>query len=257
MRLYKKPHPFSFNMFILNKYVFNMANINKIKLSGQTYDIQDPNASKTVELTQAQYDALSVKDPNTFYIITDATGGDLSNYYTKSETSGATQISTALADKLDVTAYTPTDLSNYYTKTETDTALSGKQDTLSAGTGIDITDNVISATGGGGGMDDNTQQLIATSLVDLNDRKADKSLLGDYQKKGDYATKSELATKANASDVMTLEKSTNNELVTASALNSLNNKFGGLSLVKMSESEYSALTTKDENVLYIVVADPS
>lgn len=78
-----------------------MANINKIKLSGTTYSIQDENASKTVELTQAQYDALSVKDPNTFYIITDAAGGDLSNYYTKSETSGATEISTALASKQD------------------------------------------------------------------------------------------------------------------------------------------------------------
>lgn len=101
-----------------------MANINKIRLSGQTYNIEDVNASKTVELTQAQYDALTVKDPNTFYVITDAQGADLSNYYTKSETSGATQISTALASK---------------------------QTTLTAGTGINITDNVISATGGGGG----------------------------------------------------------------------------------------------------------
>lgn len=100
-----------------------MAKINKIKLSGTSYDIQDLNASKTVELTQAQYDALVTKDPNTFYIITDAQGGDLSNYYTKSETSGATEISTALASK---------------------------QTTLTAGTGINITDNVISATGGGG-----------------------------------------------------------------------------------------------------------
>lgn len=100
-----------------------MANINKIRLSGHTYNIQDENATKTVELTQAQYDALTVKDPNTFYVITDAQGADLSNYYTKSETSGATEISTALASK---------------------------QTTLTAGTGIDITDNVISATGGGG-----------------------------------------------------------------------------------------------------------
>lgn len=109
---------------VYHKYVFNMANINKIKLSGTTYNIQDENATKTVELTQAQYDALAVKDPNTFYIITDATGADLSNYYTKSETSGATQISTALASK---------------------------QTTLTAGTNITIVDNVISATGGGGG----------------------------------------------------------------------------------------------------------
>ena len=54
-----------------------MANINKIRLSGQTYNIQDLNAPKSVELTQAQYDALTEKDPNTFYIITDATAGDL------------------------------------------------------------------------------------------------------------------------------------------------------------------------------------
>lgn len=195
-----------------------MANINKIKLSGTTYNIQDLSAAKTVELTQAQYDALTVKDPNTFYVITDAQGADLSNYYTKSETSGATQISTALASKADAaTTYTKTETDNAITaataakqdtlvsgtniktinnesllgsgniniqgggssytagdgiditnavisvtgKVDTstfetysgnvETALSGKQDTLSAGTNITIVDNVISATGGGGG----------------------------------------------------------------------------------------------------------
>ena len=40
------------------------------------------------------------------------------NTYTKSETSGATEIASALSAKLDATAYTPTDLSNYYTKSE-------------------------------------------------------------------------------------------------------------------------------------------
>lgn len=100
-----------------------MANINKIRLSGQTYNIQDQNAAKTVELTQAQYDALvsgGTVDPNTFYVITDSQGADLSQYWTSAQTESAiTQ------------------------------AVSGKQDTLSAGTGIDITDNVISVTGGG------------------------------------------------------------------------------------------------------------
>ena len=109
---------------------------------------------------------------------------------------------------------------------------------------------------GGGEMDGNTQQLISTALVDLNDRKIDASeVKANYQKKGDYATKTELGAKANASEVMTLEKSTKNEHVTASALVNLNNKFGGLSLVKITESAYSALTTKNENTLYIVVAD--
>ena len=118
-----------------------MANINKIKLSGTTYNIQDLNASKTVELTQAQYDALTVKDPNTFYIITDAQGADLSQYYTSAQTESA--ITQAVSGKLDTSTF-----DTYSGSVET--ALSGKQDTLSAGTGIDITDNVISATGGGG-----------------------------------------------------------------------------------------------------------
>ena len=105
-----------------------MANINKIKVSGTTYNIQDLNATKTVELTQAEYDALSPKDPNVFYIITDAEAGDLSNYYTKSETDNA------------ITAATST-----------------KQDTLVSGTNIKTINNQsilgegnITIQGGGG-----------------------------------------------------------------------------------------------------------
>lgn len=63
-----------------------MANINKISVAGTIYDIQDQHASRTVELTQAEYDGLAVKEANTFYIITDAEVGNLSNYYTKGET---------------------------------------------------------------------------------------------------------------------------------------------------------------------------
>lgn len=117
--------------------------------------------------------------------------------------------------------------------------------------------DAISAGGGGGGLDDDTQLLLSTALTDLNDRKADLSeVRQNYQRKGDYATKSELAAKANVSDVMTLEKANENEQVTSYALNNLNNKFGGMKLVKITESEYAALTTKDENTLYVVIADP-
>ena len=126
-----------------------MANINKIKLSGTTYNIQDLSASKSVELTQAQYDALTVKDPNTFYIITDATGGDLSNYYTKSETSGATEISTAL---------------------------NVKQDTLVSGTNIKTINNE-SILGSGnidiqGGSSINVVQTTGTSTADVMSQDA-------------------------------------------------------------------------------------
>lgn len=212
-----------------------MANINKIRLSGQTYNIQDLSAAKTVELTQAQYDALvsgGTVDTNTFYVITDAEGADLSNYYTKSETSGATEISTALNAKADTaTTYTKTEVDNAITaatstkqdtlvsgtniktinnesllgsgnitiqgggsgssytagdgiditndvisvtgKTDssaftaytaaTDTALASKQTTLTAGTNITIVDNVISATGGGGGI---TSGEVETMIED-------------------------------------------------------------------------------------------
>ena len=166
---------------VYHKYVFIMSNINKIRLSGTTYSIQDLNATKTVELTQAQYDALSVKDPNTFYIITDAEAGDLSNYYTKSETSGATEISTALNAKAD-TATT-------YTKTETDNAItaatSTKQDTLVSGTNIKtingetlLGEGNITIQGGGGdvtvdqSLDSGSTNPVANSAITnaLNDK---------------------------------------------------------------------------------------
>ena len=122
-----------------------MSNISKIRISGNTYQLKDEEATNVVELTQAEYDQLpsSAKTSNTLFIITDAQGADLSNYYTKSETSGATEISTALASKADA--------ATTYSKTEVDTALASKQTTLTAGTNITIVDNVISATGGGGG----------------------------------------------------------------------------------------------------------
>ena len=133
-----------------------MSNINKIKVSGTTYEIQDENACKVVELTQAQYDELptTAKTSNSLFVITDATAVDLSNYYTKSETSGATEISTALESKAD-TATT-------YTKTETDNAItaatSTKQDTLVSGTNIKTINNQsilgegnITIQGGSGG----------------------------------------------------------------------------------------------------------
>lgn len=74
-----------------------MSKINKIKVSGTTYDIEDLNSVKVNELTQAEYDSLpsSAKTNGDLYIITDASGGDLSNYYTKSE------VNTALNDKID------------------------------------------------------------------------------------------------------------------------------------------------------------
>ena len=305
--------------------------IDSIRLSGTTYQIQGSGGggTQTVELTQAQYDALVDKDPNTFYIITDAEAGDLTNYYTKTETNTLlggkadtattytkAEVDTALGGKqptlvsgtniktinnesilgsgnidiqggssytagdgIDITndvisvtgkvdtstyntytAATDTalngkaDTATTYTKTEVDTALASKQTTLTAGTNITIIDNVISAEGGGLTEDD--ELLLATALTDLNDRKIDASeVKSNYQKKGDYVTTDTLNTRLAEYETALDEQ--NVEEVTAYALNDLNQRFGGLKIVKITESEYAALTTKDENTLYIVVADPS
>ena len=74
-----------------------MANISKIKISGTSYNILDENACKVVELTQAQYDELptTAKTSNSLFVITDATAGDLSNYYTKTETDNAITAATS------------------------------------------------------------------------------------------------------------------------------------------------------------------
>ena len=174
-------------MFIINTYL--TMNINKIKLSGTTYNIQDENATKTVELTQAQYDALSVKDPNTFYVITDATGGDLSNYYTKSETSGATEISTALGNKQD------TLVSGTNIKTINNTSILGSGNidiqgggsSYSAGTGIDITNDVISVNSGV--VTTNTEQTISGKKIFKNSDKPIEFKQNDNNSKVGFSIK--------------------------------------------------------------------
>lgn len=155
-----------------------MANINKISVAGTIYDIQDQHASKTVELTQAEYDGLAVKDPNTFYIISDAQGGDLTNYYTKTEVdkkvddvNATAQVAYSDAKTLSVTVY------------ELDYAL---------------TEHTA----------DTTVHVTSAEKVSWN------------------------GAATNASNAVTA--------------------LGGLKLVKLTQSEYDALQTKDPNTLYII-----
>lgn len=68
------------------------------------------------------------------------------------------------------------DLTNYYTKAQTDSLLNAKQNTLTAGTGISIDNNVISATGGGGGVEEIETQLYI-NLGDYADGEYENSEL--------------------------------------------------------------------------------
>ena len=148
-----------------------MSVIDSIQISGVTYTIQGSGGggNPTVELTQAEYDALvtaGTVSPNTYYIITDASGGDLSNYMSSAQTMSA--ITEATSGKADTTAVTQSITeatsgkvdSNVYTAytASTDTAIQGKQDTLVSGTNIKTINNEsllgsgnITIQGGGGG----------------------------------------------------------------------------------------------------------
>ena len=335
-----------------------MSNIiDKIQVSGVTYDIGGTGGggNPTVELTQAEYDALvtaGTVSADTYYIITDAQAGDLTNYYTKTETntllggkqatlvsgtniktinnesilgSGNIEIEGGGGSDINVVQTTGTSTTDVMSQDAVTTQLNGKGDAISFdmvtapqkkvtfqmkrgginGTTISsrdltlgrglvygeedfttlstsglvetsaITTSISSSStdaqvpsakavyhaiqeggGGGGGMTEDDELLLSTALTDLNDRKIDASeVKSNYQKKGDYVTTNTLNTRL--AEYETALEEQNVEEVTAYALNDLNNKFGGLKLVKITESEYAGLTTKDENTLYIVVADPS
>lgn len=236
-----------------------MANINKISVAGTIYDLQDKNASKTVELTQAEYDGLAVKEQNTFYIITDATAGDLSNYYTKGET---------------------------------DTLLGGKQPTLVSGTNIKTINNESLLGEGniniqGGGI--TVVQTTGTSTSDVMSQKSVTDVFNTYTLTSDYDSgilrwwrwetpggnktinnfsingKLPLSEQTVENDFINIEHfhlvetsavttsmsstSTDTQVPSAKAVY---DQLGGLKLVKLTQSEYDALQTKDANTLYII-----
>jgi len=82
--------------------------IDSIKVSGTVYTLSAQTSgggSPTVELTQAQYDALVTAGTvaqDTYYIITDAQAGDLTQYWTSAQTQSA--ITQAVSGKVDTTA---------------------------------------------------------------------------------------------------------------------------------------------------------
>ena len=169
-----------------------MSNIiDKIRLSGTDYTLSATTSGvSVVEVTQAEYDALpsSAKtDASKMYVITDAQGGDLSNYWTTAETMSAiTEATSGKANSSDV--YLKSETSG---ATQISDALSGKQDTLSAGTGIDITDNVISATGGGstytaGRGIDITNNTISSTLPISAGTGTNSAIIGYYNSGDSY-----------------------------------------------------------------------
>ena len=239
-----------------------MANINKISVAGTIYDIQDQHASKTVELTQSEYDGLAVKEANTFYIISDAEGGNLSNYYTKGET---------------------------------DTLLGKKQPTLVSGTNIKTINNE-SLLGEGnidiqGGSSVNVVQATGTSTSDVMSQDAVTKAFNTYTAIKDdaritkwwawatpdnhYGTNTIYNFSINGKLPLSMQQSDTDDrgiynfhLVETSAVTTsmsststdtqvpsakaVYDQLGGLKLVKLTQAEYDGLQTRDANTLYII-----
>lgn len=160
-----------------------MAQLDRIQLSGVTYFFQDASAATKSELSalaesvdtvlsgyattasvandfnNVVYDSntkrINFKHGNTVIAYVDATDfvkdGMVSNVEIKT-ISGASYLaitfnSDAGKEEIDIALTDIFNPSNYYTKQEVDAALSGKQETLVAGSGITISGNVISSNG--------------------------------------------------------------------------------------------------------------
>lgn len=119
---------------------------------------------------------------------------------------------------------------DYYTKNESDNKF---QEILTAGSNIQINNNTISAT-------DTTYNDVTTETHGLM-TAADKSKLDGI------ATG---ATNTTIENILTSTSATNG--LSAAQGKVLNDKFGGVKIVVITEDNYNNLSSKDENTLYFI-----
>ena len=316
------------DIFNANNY-YDKDDIDSLVGSGYTSSsitevIEDMDAAIAAALTDLSTNKLDA---------TAYTPTDLSNYYTKSQTSGASEISTALSGKsdtghthtlssiTDVTATTSAlnsitgsvgtmafqNTSSYSSATQVSTALNGKSDTshthassavttmagysmAASGTAITTGDTLNQAIGKLEKQNDEIvdfietkEQVIAAALTDLDDNKLDVTAytptdLSNYYTKSETSGASEISTalsgksstghnhEASAVTAFTdyqIASSSASVLTTDSLLEVigklekriqlLESSMGGLKLVKISQTDYDNLGTKDSNTLYVIV----
>ena len=213
------------SIFHVYKNIFrNMSNIiDSIQLSGSSYDVRDKSATTVVEITQSEYDNLpsSAKTSNILYIITD--GND---YY----------------------------ITSAQCQTQIDNSISGKQDTLSAGTGIDITDNVISCTGGGGGGV--TTGEVQTMIDESISGKVDTTTYTAYTASTDTALSGKQETLVSGTNIKTIN---NQSLLGPGNIDIQGGGTGGTAVEEMTQAEYddaASAGTLDAETLYIITDAP-
>ena len=283
-----------------------MSNISKIKISGTSYNLKDENACKVVELTQAEYDDLptTAKTSNSLFVITDATAGDLSNYYTKTETDNAITASTSTKQDTLVSGTNIKTINGETLLGEGNiTIQGGGGKAIEAGRGISITtgetaDTVsfnlpISAGTGTNSIIEGSAELangisshaegtktiassenshpegmntIANNMSEhasgqYNNSVSASTTFGDSGNTlfsvgngtADNARHNAFEIRQNG-DIYCSDGTNDVKLqdtITATAANTT--ALGGLKLVKLTQSEYDSLTTKDNSTLYVIV----
>ena len=268
-----------------------------VSISGNVISVTAASPDMSNYWTSAQTEAA----------ISAATSGkaDASDVYTKQEIDQANRVvSEALHElhdeKADTSAVTAAisaatsgkaNSSDVYTKTEMDTALSGKQNTLTAGSGVSISGNVISVTGVTPDMSnywtsaqteaaisaatsgkadasdvyskteiDQSSRVVSEALHELHDEKADTSAMT-------AAISAATSGKANSSDVYTkTEMDTalsgkQNTLTAGSGVSisgdTISVTGGGTNVVTLTQAQYDALATKDPGTIYVISDAPS
>ena len=190
-----------------------------INIDDNVISVENPS----VYLTQAEYDALvsgGTVDPDTYYVISDATAIDINQYYTSAQTNSA--INAAVSGKADASAVTAS----------IEAATSGKVDSSS----------VVTAVTSG-----STDSEIPTAKA-----------VFDAIPTGSSITVSSAITSGDTNPVeggAIYDKFDEVEQVTARALIDLNDKFDGLKLKRITQSAYDALVsagTVDNSTLYII-----
>ena len=166
--------------------------------------------------------------------------------------SGIEDIQIALTDIFDP--------DNYYDKTAVDDLLADKAD-LSAltedervwGEALNDLNSRINTVSGDVANKVNTS-VYNTYTANTQTAINAKANSADVYNKSQVYTKAEVDEAISEIDLSEIEdRITEDEEVTASGLNALNDKFGGLKLMKISQSAYDNLQTKDNNTLYIIV----
>lgn len=151
--------------------------------------------------------------------------------------------------------YLTTD-ANYPTQQDMETALATKQDVLTAGSGISISNNVISA------------DISTVNWSDINDKPtfADVATSGDYNdlvnkpvnvsefsNDANYVTESQLETKQDTLVSGTNIKTINNQSLLGSGnIEIQGGSGGGSNIIEITQAEYDALTAYTEGAMYVI-----